>query len=81
MAITKELFGTLPNGQDITAYLLDNGNGVSARILNYGGITEYYKYCKFRNGNMYWFEFISPHAYHDIYDVYINDIYGTFKVN
>ena len=37
MAITKELFGTLPNGQDITAYLLDNGNGVSARILNYGG--------------------------------------------
>lgn len=45
------------------------------------GITEYYKYCKFRNGNMYWFEFISPHAYHDIYDVYINDIYGTFKVN
>ena len=38
MAITKELFGTLPNGQDITAYLLDNGNGVSARILNYGGI-------------------------------------------
>lgn len=40
MAITKELFGTLPNGQDITAYLLDNGNGVSARILNYGGIVR-----------------------------------------
>ena len=33
MAITKELFGTLTNGQDITAYLLDNGNGVSARIF------------------------------------------------
>ena len=45
------------------------------------GSTEYYKYCKFRNGNMYWFEFISPHIYHDIYDVYINDIYATFKVN
>ena len=40
MAITKELFGTLTNGQDITAYLLDNGNGVSARILNYGGIVR-----------------------------------------
>ena len=40
MAITKELFGTLPNGQDITAYLIDNGNGVSARILNYGGIVR-----------------------------------------
>ena len=37
MAITKELFGTLTNGQDITAYLIDNGNGVSAKILNYGG--------------------------------------------
>lgn len=40
MAITKELFGTLPNGQDITAYLLDNGNGVSVRILNY------WRYCQ-----------------------------------
>lgn len=40
MAITKELFGTLTNGQDITAYLLDNGNGVSAKILNYGGIVR-----------------------------------------
>lgn len=45
------------------------------------GTTEYYKYCKFKNGNMYWFEFISPRAYHDIYDVYINDIYNSFKVN
>lgn len=44
------------------------------------GATEYYKYCKFKNGNMYWFEFISPTAYHEIYDVYINDIYQSFSI-
>lgn len=44
------------------------------------GTTEYYKYCKFKNGNMYWFEFISPHAEHAIYDIYINDIYNSFNI-
>ncbi len=44
------------------------------------GATEYYKYCKFKNGNMYWFEFISPTAYHEVYDVYINDIYQSFNI-
>ena len=44
------------------------------------GATEYYKYCKFKNGNMYWFEFISPTAEHEIYDVYINDIYQSFNI-
>ena len=44
------------------------------------GATEYYKYCKFKNGNMYWFEFISPSAEHEIYDVYINDIYASMSV-
>lgn len=44
------------------------------------GTTEYYKYCKFKNGNMYWFEFISPHAEHNIYDIYINDIYNSFNI-
>ena len=52
MTITKELFGTLTNGQDITAYLLDNGNGVSARILNYGGIVRnLYNKLSFQSGD------------------------------
>ncbi len=44
------------------------------------GTTEYYKYCKFKNGNMYWFEFISPHREHEIYDAYINDIYNSIEI-
>lgn len=44
------------------------------------GTTEYYKYCKFKNGNMYWFEFISPHSEHAIYDIYINDIYNSMDI-
>lgn len=43
------------------------------------GGTEYYKYCKFANGNLYWFEFIYPHAQHDLYDIYINDVYASFS--
>lgn len=44
------------------------------------GTTRYYKYCKFKNGNMYWFEFIYPNKYENIYDHYINDIYGSFTI-
>ena len=44
------------------------------------GNTEYYKYCKFANGNIYWFEFISPHSQHEIYDKYINDIYQSINI-
>lgn len=41
------------------------------------GSVEYYKYCKFRNGNMYWFEFMSPYRQHDYYDIVINDVYNS----
>lgn len=40
MAITKELFGTLKNGENVFAYTLDNGKGVKAVILTYGGIVK-----------------------------------------
>lgn len=40
MSIEKEIFGKLPNGEEVNAYVLDGGNGVSARILNYGGIVR-----------------------------------------
>lgn len=54
----------------------NSGNTYFAvNILN--GSTEYYKYCKFKNGNLYWFEFIYPHSQHDIYDIYINDVYQS----
>lgn len=38
MSITKKLYGTMPDGTEIFAYTLDNGKGVAAEIINYGGI-------------------------------------------
>ena len=38
MAIRKEVFGVLPNGQDVTEYVLTNSRGTEARILDYGCI-------------------------------------------
>lgn len=51
----------------------------AANILN--GNTEYYKYCKFRNGNLYWFEFNYPHSQHNVYDVFVNDVYNSININ
>lgn len=45
------------------------------------GVTEYYKYCKFENGNLYWFEMYYPSSQHDLYDKYINDIYRSITIN
>lgn len=44
------------------------------------GTVEHYRFCKFKNGNMYWFEFHSPSNEHEIYDNYINDIYAAFHI-
>lgn len=38
MAITKETYGVLPTGEAVYQYTIDNGNGMRACILNYGGI-------------------------------------------
>lgn len=39
MAITKKLYGTMPCcGREVYAYTLDNGAGLTAEILTYGGI-------------------------------------------
>ena len=43
------------------------------------GEMEYYRYCKFAKGNLYWFEFEYPSSQHDMYDVYINDVYRSFS--
>jgi aldose 1-epimerase len=40
MAITKSIYGKTPNGEEVYSYTLDNGNGVSAEILTYGGIVK-----------------------------------------
>ncbi len=40
MAITKEIFGTLENGEKVYLYKLDNGKNLSAEILSYGGIVK-----------------------------------------
>jgi len=36
MSITKETFGKMPDGQEITLYTLTNPNGIKAKIMNYG---------------------------------------------
>lgn len=40
MSITKSLYGTLKSGEEVYVYTLDNGRGVSAQILTYGGIIK-----------------------------------------
>ncbi len=40
MSITKTEFGTMPSSEKVYSYLLDNGQGLSAEILNYGGIIK-----------------------------------------
>ena len=55
-----------------------SGSDYYAVNIRSGG-TEYYKYCKFRNGNMYWFEFTYPVSQHDLYDIYINDVYNSIS--
>ena len=37
MSITKSLFGTL-DGENVYSFVLDNGKGLKAEIINYGGI-------------------------------------------
>ena len=36
--ITKEAFGTMPDGTAVDLYTLNNANGLEARVTNYGGI-------------------------------------------
>jgi len=38
MDVTKEIFGTMPDGREVELYTLVNANGVRARIMNYGAI-------------------------------------------
>lgn len=38
--VTVDKFGTLPTGEDIDVYTLDNGVGLRAEILTYGGIIK-----------------------------------------
>lgn len=40
MSIVKTEFGAMPSGEKVYSYLLDNGKGLSAEILNYGGIIK-----------------------------------------
>jgi aldose 1-epimerase len=37
MSITKNLFGTLADGREVFAYTLKNANGMSVKLLTYGG--------------------------------------------
>ena len=37
MSIQKSLFGVLANGKEVYAYTMTNKNGMSAKIISYGG--------------------------------------------
>lgn len=38
LTITKGVFGSLPDGQQVDLYTLKNKNGMSMQVINYGGI-------------------------------------------
>ncbi len=38
MTLAQRIYGQLPNGQEVEAYLLKNEQGMSVEFLNYGGI-------------------------------------------
>ncbi len=40
MSITKNIFGKMSDGQEVYVYSLDNGRGLSAEIITYGGIVK-----------------------------------------
>ena len=43
MSIAKELFGKMPDGEEVYAYTLQNEEGVRVKIITYGGaIVELY---------------------------------------
>ena len=37
-SIAQSLYGTMPNGELVTQYVLTNSNGLEATIITYGGI-------------------------------------------
>lgn len=40
MAITKQHFGSLADGRAVDRYTLDNGKGITVKILNWGGVIQ-----------------------------------------
>lgn len=45
MSIVKKLFGITKSGDEVYCYTLDNGRGLSAEILNFGGIIKNIYVC------------------------------------
>jgi aldose 1-epimerase len=50
-SVTKEPFGTMPDGTPVDKYTLTNVDGVSVGILTYGGIVQSIK-VRGKNGNL-----------------------------
>lgn len=38
MNLEKRIYGQVPNGQDVVAYVMQNDQGMSVELLNYGGL-------------------------------------------
>jgi aldose 1-epimerase len=49
--ITKEAFGTTPDGEDVDLYTLTNGRGMEVKVITYGGIIQSIK-VPGRNGDL-----------------------------
>ncbi len=76
--VSSELNNYISEHSGSVPYKTSGSDYYAVNVNN--GVTRYYKYCKFKNGNMYWFEFIYPNEYENIYDGYINDIYNSFTI-
>lgn len=77
--VSSELNKYISNHPGSVTYKTSGSDYYALSINN--GTTRYYKYCKFRNGDMCWFELIYPSEYESIYDNYVNDIYDSFTVH
>lgn len=52
MSITKTKFGTLPTGEDVFLYSVDNHKGLKAEFLDYGCIIKSLTLCGTKNGDV-----------------------------
>lgn len=77
--VSGELQKYIDSHKGYVDYKTSGDDYFAVSIVN--GTMHSYKYCKFKYGNIYWFEFeYNTVSYADVYDEYINDIYSSFLI-